>query len=296
MPRPIWKGHVTFGLVNVPVVLYSAEQRSDISFRLIDSRNTARIHYERVNEETGEEVPWDKIVKGYEYEQGSYVLLSDEELETASVEMTRTIEIEQFVDLSQIDFRYFDRPYVLVPDKKGEKGYVLLREAIADSGKAGIASVVIRARQYMAAVMANGDALLMELLRFHQELKDLSDFEFPGHDLREFKVSKKEIELATQLIDGMTTEWDPAEHHDEYRDVLMKLIEKKIKSGKTEAIEDVEADEQEPDEVQTINFMDVLKRSVADTGKKKAAAPRKKKTAKKKSPARKSAAKKRRTG
>src|SRR5690606_35284997 len=185
MVRPIWKGHVTFGLVNVPVILYSAEQRSDISFRLIDSRNTARIRYERVNEKTGEEVPWDKIVKGFEYEQGSYVLLSDEEIETTSVEMTRTIEIEQFVDLEQIDVRYFDRPYVLVPDKNGQKGYVLLREAIAESGRAGIATVVIRSRQYLAALLASGDALLLELLRFAQELRDVSDFDLPGQNLRE---------------------------------------------------------------------------------------------------------------
>jgi DNA end-binding protein Ku len=296
MARPIWKGHVTFGLVNVPVVLYSAEQRSDISFHLIDSRNTARINYERVNEETGEEVPWDKIVKGFEYEQGNYVLLSDEELETASVEMTRTIEIEQFIDLKHIDVRYFDRPYILVPDKKGEKGYVLLREAIAESGKAGIASVVIRSRQYLAAVMANGNALILELLRFHQELRDLKNFELPGHDLREFKVNKKEIELARQLIDGMTTKWDPAEHHDEYRDILMKLIEKKIKSGKTEAVEDVGVEEEEPEEIQTINFMDVLKKSVEGASKKKKAPPRKKKSAKRKTVTRMTTAKKRRTG
>jgi DNA end-binding protein Ku len=298
MARPIWKGHVSFGLVNVPVVLFSAEQRADISFRLIDSRNTARIRYERVNEETGEEVPWDKIVKGFEYESGNYVLLSDEELESASVEMTRTIEIEQFVDLSQIDIRYFDRPYVLVPDKKGEKGYVLLREAIAASGKAGIASVVIRSRQYLAALIASGDALLVELLRFHQELRDLGDFELPGHDLRTLKVSKKEIDLAAQLIDGMTTDWDAAEHHDEYRDVLMKLIEKKIKSGKTEAIDVEDAEEEDVDEPQTINFMDVLKKSVASAGKPKKKTPTKRKVAtrKKKAPPRKTTTKKRRTG
>lgn len=296
MARPIWKGHVTFGLVNVPVVLYSAEQRADLSFHLIDSRNTARIQYDRVNEETGEEVPWDKIVKGYEYEDGNYVLLSKEELETASVEMTRTIEIEQFVDLNQIDVRFFERPYVLVPDKKGEKGYVLLREAIAGSGKAGIASVVIRSRQHLAALMPSGDALILELLRYQQELRNLNDFDLPGQSLKEYKVDKKEIELASQLIDGMTAEWDPAEHHDEYRGVLMKLIEKKIKSGKTEAIEEVEIEEEAADEVQTINFMDVLKRSVAGTGRKKKAPPRKKKAAKKKVPARKTTAKKRRTG
>jgi DNA end-binding protein Ku len=298
MARPIWKGHISFGLVNVPVVLFSAEQRADISFRLIDSRNTARIRYERVNEETGEEVPWDKIVKGFEYESGNYVLLSDEELEKASVEMTRTIEIEQFVDLSEIDIRYFDRPYVLVPDKKGDKGYVLLREAIAESGKAGIATVVIRSRQYLAALMATGDALLLELLRFNQELRDLSDFDLPGHDLRELKISKKEIELASQLIDGMTMEWDASKHHDEYREVLMKLIEKKIKSGKTEAI-DLEETEEDEEEPQTINFMDVLKQSVAKAGsraKKKRAAPKKKTASRRKTSTRKATAKKRRIG
>src|SRR5687768_6241532 len=165
MARPIWKGHISFGLVNVPVTLYSGEQRADLSFRLLDSRNAARIRYERVNEETGEEVPWDKIIKGYEYDNGNYVLLSDEEIENASPELTRTIEIEQFVDMQDIDVRYFDKPYVLVPDKKGEKGYVLLREAIREAGKAGIAKVVIRARQYLAALIAQGDALVLQLLR-----------------------------------------------------------------------------------------------------------------------------------
>ena len=167
MSRPIWKGHISFGLVNVPVILHAAERRAgDLSFRMIDSRNSARVRYERVNEETGEEVPWDKIVKGYEYEDGNYVLMSEEELEHASPEMTRTIEIEQFVDLDDIDIRYFDRPYVLVPGNKGEKGYVLLREAIRDAGKVGIAKVVIRARQYLAALIPQGDALVLELLRY----------------------------------------------------------------------------------------------------------------------------------
>lgn len=263
MARPIWKGQISFGLVNVPVVLYSAEQRSDLSFRLLDSRNSARVRYERVNEETGEEVPWDKIIKGYEYDEGNYVLLSDEELEHAAVEMTRTIEIEQFVDLSQIDMRYFDRPYLLVPAKNGEKGYVLLREAIATSGKAGIASVVIRSRQYLAALVADRNALLLELLRYPQELRSLQEFDLPGQDLRKYKVSKKEVELAEKLIDGMSAEWDPDQHHDEYRDVLMKLIERKIKSGQTEAIEEF-SDDKALESPQTINFMDVLKRSVAD--------------------------------
>src|SRR5437588_5372539 len=240
MSRPIWKGHISFGLVNVPVVLSAAERRADLSFRMIDSRNSARIRYERVNEETGEEVPWDKIVKGYEYDDGNYVLLSEEELQNASPELTKTIEIEQFVDLADIDIRYFERPYMLVPDKKGEKGYVLLREAIAKSGKAGIAKVVIRGRQYLAALIPQGNAMVLELLRFHQELIDISEFDLPNGDLRSYGVQKKEIELAEKLIDGMTAKWNPSKYHDEYRDALMKLVQRKIDTGKTETIEDVE--------------------------------------------------------
>lgn len=278
MPRPIWKGHISFGLVNVPVVLYSAERRADLSFRLIDSRNAARVRYERVNEETGEEVPWDKIVKGYEYEDGNYVLFSEDEMERASAEMTRTIEIEQFVDLAEIDVRSFEKPYVLVPGTKGEKGYVLLREAIAESGKAGIATVVIRNRQYLAALVAQGDALVLELLRFQQELVSFDEFELPGQDLRKHNVARKEIDLASKLIDGMTTKWNAAKFKDEYRDVLMKLVEKKIASGQTEVIES-EEEEAEDRTPQTINFMDVLKRSVESAAKngrtKKAKAARK---------------------
>jgi DNA end-binding protein Ku len=266
MPRPIWKGHISFGLVNVPVTLYAAERRADLSFRMIDSRNSARVRYERVNEETGQEVPWDKIVKGYEYEDGNYVLFSEEEMERASAEMTRTIEIEQFIKLSEVDVRSFEKPYVLVPGPKGEKGYVLLREAIKEAGKAGIATVVIRARQYLAALIPQGDALVLELLRFQQELVNFDDFELPSQDLRKHNVTRKEIELATKLIDGMTTKWNAAKFKDEYRDVLMKLVEKKIASGQTEVIE---SEEEEPEDrtPQTINFMDVLKKSVESAAK-----------------------------
>ena len=289
MPRPIWKGHISFGLVNVPVVLYSLEKRSDVSFRLIDSRNAARVRYERVNEETGEEVPWDKIVKGYEYEDGNYVLLSDEELQRASAEMTRTIDIEMFVDLSEMDLMYFDRPYLLVPDARGEKGYVLLREAIAKSGKAGIARVVIRARQHLAALIAQGDALVLELLRFPQELREPSEHELPGRDLSQLKINKKEIDLAAKLVDGMTAEWDPSQFQDEYRQMLMDLIQRKIDTGHTEVIaSDGEKIEPVP---QTINFMDVLKKSVQQAAK-----PRGKKRPPKKAAPRKRAAKKSKAG
>jgi DNA end-binding protein Ku len=293
MARPVWKGHISFGLVSVPVQLYPAEVRADISFHLVDSRNSARVQYQRVNSETGEEVPWDKIVKGYEYADESYVLLSDEELATASVEMTRSIEIEQFVDVSTIDVRYFERPYLITPAKGGEKGYVLLREAARKEGMAGIATIVIRARQHLAAVLVQDDALLLELLRFPQELRAIDDYDIPGKELRRHKVIQKEIDLAAQLIKGMSAKWDPDQYHDEYRDVLMTLIQKKIKSGKTEAIEDVEEEEPE-EEPKTINFMDVLKQSVARASKRRKAPKRaaKRATAKRKTAPRKRAKKK----
>lgn len=292
MARPIWQGQISFGLVSVPVALRPAETRADISFHLVDSRDSARIRYERVNEDTGEEVPWDKIVKGFEYDKGNYVLLSDEEMEQASVEMSRTIDIEQFVDVEEIDIRYFDRPYILVPTKNSEKGYVLLREAIAASGKAGIANVVIRSRQHLAAVVAHGDALLLILLRYEQELRDLDEFNLPNQDLRKWKVSRKEIELASQLINGMTGKWNPDKYRDEYREVLMDLIKKKIKSGQTEAI-DVEPEEETTEEPQTINFMDMLKKSVAKTSRPRSSSAT---TRKKKSTRRRKTAKKRKAG
>jgi DNA end-binding protein Ku len=266
MSRPVWKGHISFGLVSVPVELYPAERRTDVSFHMVDSRNSARVRYQRVNEETGEEVPWDKIVKGYEYDENNYVLLSDDELEHASAKMTRAIEIEQFVELSQIDIRYFDRPYLITPTEKGAKGYVLLREAAAKQQMAGIATIVIRARQHLAALIVQGEALILELLRFHQELRDLGDYDIPSSDLRKYKVTQKEVDLAAQLVQGMSSPWKPAAYKDEYRGELMKLIEQKIKRGKTAVIESGD-DEGPAEEPRTINFMDVLRESVAKTAK-----------------------------
>jgi DNA end-binding protein Ku len=267
MARPLWKGRISFGLVSVPVALYPVEQRADLSFRLIDSRNSARVRYERVNEETGEEVPWEKIVKGYEYEDGNFVFLSDQELERAASETSGAIEIEQFVDVDEIDIVYFDKPYYLVPTKGGEKGYVLLREAMAQSGRIGIARIVIRAREHLAALLVAGDALLLNLLRFHHELRPASEFDFPGRDLRKQKVSKKEVDLAGQLIKGMTDKWKPEKFRDEYRDVVMKLIEKKVSSGQTEAIGEEETTRAETPK--TVNFMDALKKSVEQSSKRK---------------------------
>src|SRR5690606_2054897 len=199
------------------------------------------------------------------YEDGSYVLLSEQELENASAELTKTIEIEQFVDLEAIDPVAFDKPYYLVPSKGGEKGYVLLREAMRDSGRVGIAQVVIRSRGHLAALLPRGDALILDLLRYHQEIRPLADYDLPGGTLKDYKITKKELELATQLIDGMTTEWEPQQFKDEYRQAVMKLIEKRIRSGEIEQIS--EEPQEVPEAPRTVNFMDVLKQSVEKTGK-----------------------------
>lgn len=284
MARPIWKGHVSFGLVNIPVVLYSAERRADLQFRMLDSRNKARVRYERVNEVTGEEVPWDQIVKAYEYDGGNYVVLTEEDFKKAAVEATQAVEIEDFVDAESIDYRYFDKPYYLLPDKKGGKGYVLLRETLKRTGKAGIAKVVIRTRQYLAALIAHDDALVVNLLRFQQELRDLDEFEFPTGTLKQNDVSSKEMELAEKLVKGMSANWKPEKYHDDYRDALMRWIEKKASKDGTAVSPEPEEDEG-VEAGQIINFMDVLKESIekkskgSRKGRKKKT---KKKTAKKK--------------
>jgi len=273
MARPIWKGHISFGLVNVPVTLFGAENRNDVSFHLLDSRDSARVRYERINELTGEEVPWNKIIKGYEYSDGNYVLLKEEELERAQAELTKTIEIEQFVKLEEIDVRYFDKPYYLVPAKGGAKGYVLLREAMKTTGRIGIARAVIRARGYVAALMPQDDALILEMLRFDQELRPFGDYDFPKGNKGSHKVTAKEVTLAKSLVEGMAGEWDPEEYHDEYRDALMKLIERRIKAGDTESNPE---EPEEPDEPPpTVNFMDVLKKSMKHAEKPKRATSRK---------------------
>ncbi|HVJ66621.1 MAG TPA: Ku protein [Caulifigura sp.] len=263
MARPIWKGHVSFGLVNVPITLFGAEERTDISFHLLDSRDSARVHYERVNEATGEEVPWDKIVKGYEFKDGDYVIMSDEELDRAQPELTKNIEIEKFVEVTEIEPTYFEKPYYLVPGKGGEKGYVLLREAMKKTGRVGVCRVVIRARGHLAILMPQGNALVLELLRFQQELRDPKDLDLPTGNKGKHHITPRELELATSLVKGMAGEWDPADYEDEYRAALMNLIHKRIKAGQTEMSPEAEEEEVE-EEAPTVNFIEVLRKSVKD--------------------------------
>ncbi|MFZ0392068.1 MAG: Ku protein [Calditrichia bacterium] len=286
MARAIWKGNITFGLVNIPVTLYPAEQRSDLHFKLLDSRDKAQIHYERVNEVTGAEVPWNEIVKGFEYNDGNYVLMTDEDFKKAAPEASQTVEIEDFVDQDAIDYIYFDKPYYLVPGKKGEKGYVLFRETLQRTGKVGIARVVIRTREYIAAIIPMGDALLLNLLRYHQELRDPGNYDFPDQKPEAYKISKKEIDMAEKLVESMTSDWEPEKYKDEYRQALMDWIKTKAEAGEKAAVP--EAKEPQATDPDVVNMMELLQQSVAkeaknrkSSGKKSTASKSRKKTSKK---------------
>ncbi|MBW8873340.1 MAG: Ku protein [Acidobacteria bacterium] len=280
MARAIWKGSISFGLVNIPVGLYSAETRDDISFKLLDRKTKSPIHYKRVSEESSKEVPWEETVRGYEYEKGKYVVLSDEDLKRAAPEATQTIDIVNFVDLEDIDPLYFDKPYFLASDAKGAKAYALLRETLRRTGKVGIAKVVIRTRQYLAAVVARGEAevLTLELMRYAHELRDPSELDVPRGKAG---VSEKELEMARRLVEGMVEAWDPDEYKDDYRDDLMKMIEERVEAGELEG-STAPAPKPEKARGQVVDLMALLKRSLDEEPARKPA---------KKAPARKTAAK-----
>lgn len=269
MANAIWKGNISFGLLNVPVTLYSAENNTDIHFRMLDSRNNQRVRYERVNEETGEEVPWNEIVKGYEYDKGSYVVVDPEELKNLMPEATQTVDLETFVKADDVDLMYFDKPYFLVPQKKYEKGYVMLREALSASGTIGIARVVIRTRGYLAAVLPHDNSLVLNLIRYPQELRSESEFAIPQGDASQYKISDKELKMSQQLIESMTSEWNPDDFHDEYRETLMEFLERKVQeSQQNRAPQEEEHDVVTPTEAtNVVDMMEVLKRSIAEKKK-----------------------------
>ena len=227
--RAIWRGSISFGLVSIPVTLLSASQANEIKFNLLDSEDSARIRYVRINEDTGEEVPWERIVKGYEYESGKYVLLKDEDFGKVKAEGTKTIDIDAFVDQAEIEPMFFETPYYLMPAKGSEKPYVLLRQILSESGKVGIARVVIRTKESLAAVYAHENALILNLLRFEEEIRPVEDFDLP----QEAKISAKEVTLAKQLLESMTEKWSPKQYHDEYASKLKAWVEEKVKSGDT---------------------------------------------------------------
>ncbi len=224
MPRPIWSGAISFGLVNVPVKLYSATSSKDVRFHQLDAKSNSRIKQKRVSAVTGEEVAYEDIIKAYEIAPDNYVTITPSELDSLDAKATKTIDIEDFVDLDQIDPVYYERPYYLVPDKGGQKAYALLRNAMRDTNKVGIARVVLRTKQYLAAIRPLGDALVMETMLFADEVNSLDDLDLPGPDV---DVTDREEKMARSLIDSLTTDFEPSKYRDEYRARVLALIEQK---------------------------------------------------------------------
>ena len=267
MPHSLWNGAISFGLVHIPVVLYSAENRNNFDLTMLDRRNMKPVGVKRYNKETGKEVGWDDIVKGYEYEKERYVVLVDEDFKRANVEATQTVDIVAFVDAEEVAPIYFETPYYLAPDKRGEKGYALLRETLKTTNKIGIASVVIRTRQYLAALIPSGDVIVLNTLRYQNELKSAKDLEVPSGNSKASGVSPREIEMAKKLVEEMTDQWKPERYRDTYHDDLMKLINKRIKAGKTEVITEAgDGGEEKPARGEVIDLMALLKRSVQAKG------------------------------
>jgi DNA end-binding protein Ku len=225
MPRAMWKGSIAFGLVNIPIELYSAVRDHRPKFRLLHAKDESPVSYERVCQREGKPVAWEDLVKGYEYEKGQFVVLSKEDFKTAALEKTKTIDILDFVDPAEVDDRYYETPYYLLPGKGADRAYALLREAIRESGRVGIAKIILRDAQHLAAVEAIDDALVLTMMRFADELADLGEFSFPKKE----GIRPPELKMARQLIDSLAGEWQPDKYTDEYRDNLMRVIDAKVK-------------------------------------------------------------------
>jgi DNA end-binding protein Ku len=266
MPHAIWKGFISFGLVNIPVVLYSAQSSSDLSFRMLDHRDGSPIKYKRINEETGKEVPWADIAKGYEYGDGQYIMVEKKDFESAAAkvdENLKTIEIEHFIQAKDLESIYFEKPYYLAPDKRGEKGYVLLREILEKTKRIAIAKVIIHTKQYYAALLPYHGGILLNVLRYPHEVRNMKDLDLPKGDIKSYKINPKEVEMGEKLVESMTVKWDPKRYHDDYTEALTKWLDariaaeskgKKLKAPKTK----------ETKSSSVVDFMDLLKKSVAE--------------------------------
>lgn len=269
MPRALWKGAISFGLVHIPVELYPAESRQGLDLDMLDKRDFAPVGYKRYNKETGQDIDWNNIVKGYEYEKGQYVVVTEEDLKRANVEATQTIDILSFTDAEEIPAIYFEQPYYLKPARGGAKVYVLLRETLKKAGKIGIAQVVIRTKQHVAALLPMGDAIVLNLLRYHDELRSPDELELPDAKDKKAAVTDKEVKMALSLLEDMTEAWQPEQYRDTYRDDVMALIEKKIEANQTHALTTSEkGEEAAPATGNVVDLMALLKKSIGQKGKK----------------------------
>ena len=235
-PRALWKGAISFGLVHIPVEMYSAVQEHELDLTMLDRRDFSPVGYRRYNKNTGKEVSWDDIVKGYEYEDHEYVVLSDEDLKRANVEATQTIDIQAFVDAAEVPLTYYQQPYYLAPSRGGAKVYALLRETLRKAGKIGIATVVIRTKQHLCAMVCVEDKIVLNTLRYAAEIRSAEELKLPPATMKAAGISDKELQMALSLVEGMSEAWKPEQYHDTYKDDVLALVRKKVKAGQTKTI------------------------------------------------------------
>jgi DNA end-binding protein Ku len=266
MTRALWKGAIAFGLVHIPVALYSGSRNDAIDFDWLDKRDMKPVGYKRINKQTGKEVAQDDIVRGFRYAAERYVVLSDEEIKAANVKRTQSVDILAFVDVEEIPRLYFETPYYLAPIQRGQKVYALLRETLRRSNKVGIANVVIQTKQHLAALMVSGPVLILNTLRWPSEVRSLDELKLPDEGLKAAGVRPQEVAMATQLVSDMTQKWNPAQYHDSFRDDVMAQVKRKIKGENTQSVATIRAGETQ----QASNVIDLtalLQRSLRDAGK-----------------------------
>jgi DNA end-binding protein Ku len=263
MRSNIWKGSISFGLLNIPCSLQTAQADKEIHFSMLDEKGLSRIKFRRVNADTGKEVPYERIVKGYEYKPGHYVVMNEGDFKKANPKATQTIDIEDFALLEDVDLLMFERPYYLVPQKGAEKGYFLLRQALADTKKVAVAKIVIRTKQHLCLIFPRGDYLILELLRFAHQVKEVSEVNYLKEVNKRVSYTQKELKMAEDLIAGMTSKWKPEQYKDTYYSDLMKLIQAKVKQGKGKLVKEPKEEKLEPPTDNVVDLMPLLAKSLA---------------------------------
>lgn len=254
MAHAVWRGAISFGLVNIPVNLHTAVRGARVRFRMLHAKDKSPVKFDRVCQREGKPVSWDQLVKGFEYEKGKFVVLTKEDFQTAALEKSKTVDILDFVEGTEIDDRFFETPYYLTPDKGGERAYALLREAIRESGKVGIAKIILREIQHLAALTVVKDALVLTMMRFCDEMVDSARFQFPKAQ----EARPQELKIAKLLIENLTARWSPEKYTDDYRTNLMRIIQAKLKGKKPK----LEREQVEPKQADVVDLMSRLRRSL----------------------------------
>ncbi|MDQ1829349.1 non-homologous end joining protein Ku [Massilia scottii] len=272
MGRSLWKGAISFGLVHIPVEMYPAVRDNALDLTMLDRRDFSPVGFKRYNKGNNKEVVWDDIVKGYEYSDGEYVVLSEEDLRRANPEATGTIDILAFVDAETVPLLYYEQPYYLAPGKGGDKVYALLRETLRKVGKIGIATVVIRVKQHLAALVCEGDTIVLNTLRYSDEIRPADELKIPTAKSKTAAISDKELKMAMALVEGMSEDWEPEQYHDTYREDILALVEKKVKARQTKTITMPEKEKAPASKGNVIDLVALLQQSLGKTpGKGKAA-------------------------